>query len=604
MNRREGMKDEGELPRDVAERMNKLTGYNSAKTKVTVSGTGNTFGGTAVGSNTLIAKGVGNVHTYTHDLVAKHFGVSLITLGDIDGFTKDLEIGKYELWSDMASELRTKIMDSIRAMAADLLAINPNSDSLDKGNEAGVIPNIASGSRLISETNVEALLGVKFYSQHDIDTFSKSVEEGKPSVTKQVVEPNHDDPIVHDVNINTKSTSYAGAAGANHKVQPKVTSNFRPLVADTVFEGVNISIPRKVIKKRVKVLYEDLHSELRYCSSELSDSYTVSGSCQIRTPCQRVVRPYCVSNLSSSAGLLRQVITAIADRIREILLKIGKLVLRGEADSEIRQKGYNVKTMKFQVVVKVSRHENSGDILRLEALWKTLFCSIILVRNICPIILKKWSMDTRLLKEELSCIPVWVKLHDVPIQVFEEDDISLIASFVGKLVMLDSYTSSMCNDSWSQRMISSKRPSCPKKVVSPPIVSTSNVVTPTIEKNNDGFQKVGNKKKKKGQSKSTNDGQLVGPSVKQNLIYEPKAATSEPKKRATNVGNTSKLSSMVKSTGNSSKKGNITTSNSYSALENDEEEDEEHVKNVYDESANLFPNSKPDESSTFMVAAR
>ncbi|GKD44237.1 hypothetical protein Tco_1268882, partial [Tanacetum coccineum] len=70
-------------------------------------------------------------------------------------------------------------MDSIRAMAAALLAINPNSDSLDKGNEAGVIPNNASGSRLISETNGEALLGVKFNSQHDIDTFSKSVEEGK-----------------------------------------------------------------------------------------------------------------------------------------------------------------------------------------------------------------------------------------------------------------------------------------------------------------------------------------------------------------------------------------------------------------------------------------
>ncbi|GKF97870.1 zinc knuckle CX2CX4HX4C containing protein, partial [Tanacetum coccineum] len=58
-------------------------------------------------------------------------------------------------------------------------------------------------------------------------------------------------------------------------------------------------------------------------------------------------------------------------------------------------------------------------------------------------------MDTRLLKEELTRIPMWVKLHDVPIKVFEEDNgISLIATFIGKPVMLDSYTSSMCNDSW------------------------------------------------------------------------------------------------------------------------------------------------------------
>ncbi|GKE47126.1 zinc knuckle CX2CX4HX4C containing protein [Tanacetum coccineum] len=63
------------------------------------------------------------------------------------------------------------------------------------------------------------------------------------------------------------------------------------------------------------------------------------------------------------------------------------------------------------------------------------------------IILKKWSIDTRLLKEEMTRIPIWVKLHDVPIQVFEDDGISLIASFIGKPVMLDSYTSFMCSDS-------------------------------------------------------------------------------------------------------------------------------------------------------------
>ncbi|GJS40416.1 hypothetical protein Tco_0565459 [Tanacetum coccineum] len=69
-----------------------------------------------------------------------------------------------------------------------------------------------------------------------------------------------------------------------------------------------------------------------------------------------------------------------------------------------------------------------------------------------------------------------------------------------------------------------------KKLVSPPIVSTSNVVTPTVEKTNDGFQTVGKKKKRKGKSKSTNGAQFAGPSVKQNVRYEPKAATSVPKK--------------------------------------------------------------------------
>ncbi|GJZ67561.1 zinc knuckle CX2CX4HX4C containing protein [Tanacetum coccineum] len=43
-----------------------------------------------------------------------------------------------------------------------------------------------------------------------------------------------------------------------------------------------------------------------------------------------------------------------------------------------------------------------------------------MIRNTL-IILKNWSVSTSLLKEELTRIPIWVKLHDVPLQVFEED---------------------------------------------------------------------------------------------------------------------------------------------------------------------------------------
>ncbi|GJU24121.1 zinc knuckle CX2CX4HX4C containing protein [Tanacetum coccineum] len=229
-------------------------------------------------------------------------------------------------------------------------------------------------------------------------------------------------------------------------------------------------------------------------------------------------------------------------------------------------------------------------------------------------------MDTRLLKEELTSIPIWVKLHDVPIQVFEEYGISLIATFIGKPIMLDSYTSSMCNDSWGRssfarclievnsevdlvdvvtigipsltrddfiketiRVEYEWRPPrcdickifghvhdhCPKKVVSPSIVATLNVVTPIVEKINDGFQT---------------------------------AITSAPKKGAANEGNAYKSATMSKTTGYSSKNDNIIMSNSYSAL-NEEEDEEEDIENVYDEMANLFPNTKTGESSSFTAAA-
>ena len=58
---------------------------------------------------------------------------------------------------------------------------------------------------------------------------------------------------------------------------------------------------------------------------------------------------------------------------------------------------------------------------------------------------------------------------------------------------------------------------------------------------------------------------------------------------------------MLKSTGSTSKEGNITTSNSYAALVNDEDEDGEHVANLNEESDDLNPNTG--ESPSFTVGA-
>nr|GEW32906.1 ARID DNA-binding domain-containing protein [Tanacetum cinerariifolium] len=131
----------------------------------------------------------------------------------------------------------------------------------------------------------------------------------------------------------------------------------------------------------------------------------------------------------------------------------------------------------------------------------------------------------------------------------------------------------------------------PKK----PSMLSMNGGHPDVIYTNDGFQTVGKKKKRKGKTKSTNGGQFAGLSVKQNFAglsvkqnvrYEPKANTSAPKKGVTNVGNTSQSSSMLKTTGKSSKKDNLSMSNSFSALYYDEDDDEKDVENVYDESAN------------------
>nr|GEW47318.1 hypothetical protein [Tanacetum cinerariifolium] len=65
------------------------------------------------------------------------------------------------------------------------------------------------------------------------------------------------------------------------------------------------------------------------------------------------------------------------------------------------------------------------------------------------LILKKWHPDVNLLKYHVGTVPVWVKLHGVPVTVFSEDGLSVIATKLGTPLMLDSYTSDMCMQSWS-----------------------------------------------------------------------------------------------------------------------------------------------------------
>ncbi|GJS59437.1 hypothetical protein Tco_0654221 [Tanacetum coccineum] len=107
--------------------------------------------------------------------------------------------------------------------------------------------------------------------------------------------------------------------------------------------------------------------------------------------------------------------------------------------------------------------------------------------------------------------------------------------------------------------------------------ATQMLLTPNAEKTNNGFQMVGKKNKRKGKSKSTNGDQFTGLSVKHNVKYEPKATTSAPKKGTTYVGYTSQSTPMLKTTGNSSKKDNLSMSNSFSTLNEEKKKDLEIV---------------------------
>nr|GEZ45433.1 hypothetical protein [Tanacetum cinerariifolium] len=70
-----------------------------------------------------------------------------------------------------------------------------------------------------------------------------------------------------------------------------------------------------------------------------------------------------------------------------------------------------------------------------------------LIRNM-PLVLRKWSPLVNVAKEDMNSVPFWVKFYDAPVTAFTEDGLSVIATKLGTLLMLDTYTTSMCMELW------------------------------------------------------------------------------------------------------------------------------------------------------------
>ncbi|GJX73877.1 trichome birefringence-like protein 3 [Tanacetum coccineum] len=72
-----------------------------------------------------------------------------------------------------------------------------------------------------------------------------------------------------------------------------------------------------------------------------------------------------------------------------------------------------------------------------------------LIRNI-PIILTKWSPNMTLSKDEVTRVPVWVKMPVKVRFIHTSADGYLIASQIRNLISLDALTSAMCVEAWGR----------------------------------------------------------------------------------------------------------------------------------------------------------
>ncbi|GJU51859.1 zinc knuckle CX2CX4HX4C containing protein [Tanacetum coccineum] len=239
-----------------------------------------------------------------------------------------------------------------------------------------------------------------------------------------------------------------------------------------------------------------------------------------------------------------------------------------------------------------------------------------LIRRV-PLILNMWSPNVELKKDEVKTAPVWIKLHHVPIVAYTEVGLSLITTQIGKPIMLDSYTCNMCVSSWGRSSyaralieVSAEKAfmesiviaiplgkdkghslatveieyewkpprcaaclvfdhtseNCPKK---PKVIITSDIsANDMVEKDTaaDGFEVVKKKRNKKKKHQKQVDGVVLNkPSL--TLHYRRVDRGNSTKQSGSYVASTSK----VKSTSTSAHSQNVQLENSFSALNDDEE---------------------------------
>ncbi|GJX98765.1 putative nucleotidyltransferase, ribonuclease H [Tanacetum coccineum] len=82
--------------------------------------------------------------------------------------------------------------------------------------------------------------------------------------------------------------------------------------------------------------------------------------------------------------------------------------------------------------------------------FRTLFNKEKVDESDCVLPVENVMAAQKLSKDKVTKVPVWVKIHKVHVVAYCEDGLSLIATLIGRPIMLDSFTSSMCSEPCGQ----------------------------------------------------------------------------------------------------------------------------------------------------------
>lgn len=63
-----------------------------------------------------------------------------------------------------------------------------------------------------------------------------------------------------------------------------------------------------------------------------------------------------------------------------------------------------------------------------------------------PLLVQKWDPSISIDKTEPTCLPLWIKLHNVPMEARSSNGVSAIANSLGNPLIMDKVTTKMCKE--------------------------------------------------------------------------------------------------------------------------------------------------------------
>ncbi|GJR87476.1 hypothetical protein Tco_0211487 [Tanacetum coccineum] len=238
-------------------------------------------------------------------------------------------------------------------------------------------------SWLINGTNVEKLFGVKFTSQSDIELFSMSIKEGNYSDILSMMYSADIDAAMNVIETIGKKFQ-VDVSKSSPLVSPSTTINM-PHELNSIDVAATFKVPLSIVG--------DLHKLINDIEAGKHDELLSGMTNDDRMETLDALGSIC-NSIQANRNNAYVIPCKVSHADDSINLNVDESTI--PSDPIVQYVDINTKSTSYTGAAGASENEQP----------------------------KKWLMDTRLLQEEFTRILIWVKLHDVPIQVFKEDGIS------------------------------------------------------------------------------------------------------------------------------------------------------------------------------------